>query len=61
MQGGIMKNHVWVIEQKDGKKWLPTDEFGLTRREARKVLTWISCASDACRYRVRQYVPKEDK
>jgi len=56
-----MKNHVWVIEQKDGKKWLPTDEFGLTRREARKVLTWISCASDACRYRVRQYVPKEDK
>lgn len=55
-----MKNHVWVIEMKDEKKWMPTVGCGLTKDDA----IWVKKSKwdyqgPRGTFRIRKYVPEE--
>ena len=51
------KPHVWVIEMRDGDKWLPCGSCRITREEAEaSARGWNHSDKAGLEYRVRKYV-----
>lgn len=52
----MKKNHVWVIEEKDGDRWIPTPHILTVRGEARDVRNTIYNHDIDIKLRIRKYV-----
>ena len=52
-------NYLWVVETKDGGRWIPTVGVGFTREEARTRMYRWRCNNPNDRYRLRRYYAEE--
>jgi len=54
-------SHVWIIEIKDGSKWIPTIGCGLTRDDAHQLKRgkW-EYLNPSDKFRVKKYINKND-
>jgi hypothetical protein len=53
----MKKNHVWIVEMKNGDRWVPTVGCGLTQKDGEwHIAVWRRNNPDG-KFRLKQYRP----